>query len=190
MDVTRPKKVGSHCIKCFIFRNTVRITTNKAPVVSKSTTRRDVVLQTSASSPGGMLHPRVNEIYVPNFLYPLVTCDCLVSFTQNTSTIVNEMANFTGPSPGFSSRGAKNQEGPKTRRAGLFLFQHRMYAATSGPNVKCGAPISNGGPVGLATAPELLRRPWKRKILRSWICNQTKFQDPRHFAAWRKACCG
>ena len=46
----------------------------------------------------------------------------------------------TGPSPGFSSRGAKNQmEGLKTRRGGhIFQIQCWMYAATGGPNVKWG----------------------------------------------------
>jgi len=40
----------------------------------------------------------------------------------------------TGPSPGFSSRGAKNQmEGPKTRKGGhIFKIQYWMYAATGG----------------------------------------------------------
>jgi len=52
-----------------------------------------------------------------------------------------------GPSPGFSSRGAKNQEGPKTRKGGrTFKILYWMYAATKGPNVKWGAQISNGEP--------------------------------------------
>jgi len=40
----------------------------------------------------------------------------------------------TGPSPGFSSRGAKNQkEGPKTRRGGNILkMQYWMYVTTGG----------------------------------------------------------
>ena len=42
-----------------------------------------------------------------------------------------------GPSPGFSSRGARNQkEGPNTRRWGhIFKIQYWMYVATEGPNV-------------------------------------------------------
>ena len=49
------------------------------------------------------------------------------------------------PSPRFSSRGAKNQmEGQKKGRH-IFKIQYWMYAATGGPNVKWGAPISNGG---------------------------------------------
>jgi len=42
------------------------------------------------------------------------------------------------PSPGCSSRGAKNQkEGPKNRRGGhIFKIQYWMYAATGGPNLK------------------------------------------------------
>jgi len=47
----------------------------------------------------------------------------------------------SGPSPGCSSRGAKNQKGGH-----IFKIQYWMYAATGGPNVKWGAPISNGGP--------------------------------------------
>ena len=38
------------------------------------------------------------------------------------------------------------QGGPKTRRGGhIFKIQYWMYAATGGPNMKWGAPISNGG---------------------------------------------
>jgi len=40
----------------------------------------------------------------------------------------------SGPSPGFSSRGGH-----------IFKIQYWMYAATVGPNVKWGVPISNGG---------------------------------------------
>jgi len=29
----------------------------------------------------------VNEIYVPNFLYPLITCTCLVFFYQKNITV-------------------------------------------------------------------------------------------------------
>ena len=52
-----------------------------------------------------------------------------------------------GPSPGFSSKGVKDQkEGPKTRRGGhIFKIQYWMYAATGWPNVKWREPISNGG---------------------------------------------
>jgi len=44
--------------------------------------------------------------------------------------------------------GAKNQkEGPKSRRGSHILkIQYWTYAAIGGPNVKWGAPISNGGP--------------------------------------------
>ena len=50
--------------------------------------------------------------------------------------------------------GAKNQEWPKTRRGGhIFKIQYWMYVATGGPNVKWGAPISNGG--GGTTGPPL-----------------------------------
>jgi len=47
---------------------------------------------------------------------------------------------LAGPSPRFSSRGAKNQkEGPKTRRGGhIFKIQCWMYAATGGSDVKWG----------------------------------------------------
>jgi len=47
----------------------------------------------------------------------------------------------------LAAEGAKNQkEWPKTRRGGhIFKIQYWMYAATEGPNVKWGAPISNGG---------------------------------------------
>jgi len=39
----------------------------------------------------------------------------------------------TGPSPVFSSRGGKNQEGPKARRGGhIFKIQYWMYVATGG----------------------------------------------------------
>jgi len=38
------------------------------------------------------------------------------------------------------------KEGSKPRRGGNILkIQYWMYAATGGPNVKWGAPISNGG---------------------------------------------
>ena len=37
--------------------------------------------------------------------------------------------------------GAKNQKG-----CHIFKTQYWIYAATGGPNVKWGAPISNGGP--------------------------------------------
>jgi len=51
--------------------------------------------------------------------------------------------------PGVQARRqdvAKNEEGPKTRRGGhIFEIQYWMYAATGGPNVKWGAPISNEG---------------------------------------------
>jgi len=41
---------------------------------------------------------------------------------------------------------AKNQmEGPKNSRGHIFKIQYWMYAATGGPNVKWGEPISNGG---------------------------------------------
>jgi len=29
----------------------------------------------------------------------------------------------------------------------------------------------------------------QKDILRSWVCNQTKFEDRNQFAARRKACC-
>jgi len=46
----------------------------------------------------------------------------------------------SGPSPAFSSRGAKNQkEGPKTWRGDhIFKILYWMYAATRGPNMKWG----------------------------------------------------
>jgi len=48
-----------------------------------------------------------------------------------------------GPSPGFSSSGGQKPEGEH-----IFKIQYWIYAATGGPNVKWGAPISNGdGPV-------------------------------------------
>jgi len=55
---------------------------------------------------------------------------------------------------------AKNQkEGSITRRGGhIFKIHHWMYAATGGPNVKWGAPISNGE-AGHDWAPRW-RRPW------------------------------
>jgi len=31
---------------------------------------------------------------------------------------------------------------------------------------------------------------WTKKLLRSWVCNHTIFEDRSQFAAWRKACCG
>jgi len=40
---------------------------------------------------------------------------------------------FAGLSPGFSSRGAKNQKGGH-----IFKILYWMHAATRGPNVKCG----------------------------------------------------
>ena len=43
-----------------------------------------------------------------------------------------------GPSPGFSSRGAKNQEEPKPEGGPILKIQYWMYAATEGPNVKWG----------------------------------------------------
>jgi len=54
---------------------------------------------------------------------------------------------YAGPAPEFSSSG-----GSKTRRRGqkpeggrhIFKIQYWIYAATGGPNVKWGAPISNG----------------------------------------------
>jgi len=51
-----------------------------------------------------------------------------------------------GPSPGYSSRGAKNQkEGPKNRRGGHILkILYWMYAATRGPNVKWGHRFQMG----------------------------------------------
>jgi len=36
----------------------------------------------------------VNEISIPNFLYPLVTCIYLVIFTEHISPIVNKKATF------------------------------------------------------------------------------------------------
>jgi len=53
----------------------------------------------------------------------------------------------SGPSPGFSSKGAKKQmKGPKARSGGhIFKVQYWLYVATGKPNVKWGAPISNGG---------------------------------------------
>ena len=60
----------------------------------------------------------------------------------------------SGPSPGFSSRGGQKPErGAKNQKGGhIFKIQCWMYAATGGPNVKWGAPISNGGP-GTTGAP-------------------------------------
>jgi len=59
-----------------------------------------------------------------------------VSYAQHFSFemelfIINDCATMTmvtaGPSPGFSSRGAKNQiEGPKTRRGQIFQIQYWM----------------------------------------------------------------
>jgi len=47
---------------------------------------------------------------------------------------------LAGPSPGCSSRGARNQkEGPRTRRGGhIFKVLCYMYATVRGPNVKWG----------------------------------------------------
>ena len=52
-----------------------------------------------------------------------------------------------GPSPGFSSRrGQKPKRGANNQKGGhLFKIQYWMHAATGGPNVKWGAPLSNGG---------------------------------------------
>jgi len=44
-----------------------------------------------------------------------------------------------GPSPGFSSRGTKKTKGAKNQKEGhIFKIQYWMYAATGGPNLKCG----------------------------------------------------
>jgi len=53
----------------------------------------------------------------------------------------------TGPSPGFSSRGAKNQkEGPKTRRGATFLkYNIGCMQQPGGQTWNGGAPISNRG---------------------------------------------
>ena len=61
----------------------------------------------------------------------------------------------TGPSPGFSNRGAKIQkEGPKTRRGATFLKYSIGCMQQQGSQTRNGrAPISNGGPG--TTAPPL-----------------------------------
>jgi len=46
-----------------------------------------------------------------------------------------------GPSPGFRSRGAKNQKGGPH-----FKIQHWICVATGGQTWNGGAPILNGGP--------------------------------------------
>jgi len=66
----------------------------------------------------------------------------------------------SGPSPGFSSRvGQKTDGGAKNYKRGhIFKIQYWMYAATGGPNVKWGAPISYGGAGN--HWPHRWRRPW------------------------------
>ena len=59
----------------------------------------------------------------------------------------------SGPSPGFSSRGAKNQKGGH-----ILKIHYWIHVATGGPNVKWGAPISNG--VAGHHWPPRWRRPW------------------------------
>ena len=53
---------------------------------------------------------------------------------------------WAGPSPGFNSRGAKNQkEGPKTRRgAKFFKYSIGCMQQSGGQTRNEGAPISNG----------------------------------------------
>jgi len=57
-----------------------------------------------------------------------------------------------GPSPGFSSRGAKNQmEGPKTRRGShIFKIRYWMYGATKGQTWNGGHRFQMGGRAPLA----------------------------------------
>ena len=64
-----------------------------------------------------------------------------------------EFALETGPSPGFSSRGAKNQ-----KRGHIFKIQYWMYAAPGGPNVngrhrfQMGRAGTTGPPLATALA--------------------------------------
>jgi len=70
----------------------------------------------------------------------------------------------TGPSPGFSSKGAKNQEGQKPEGGGTFLkytIGYMQQPPTGGPNVKWGAPILNGGP---GTTGPRWRRSWDSTV--------------------------
>jgi len=59
---------------------------------------------------------------------------CASSTLAKTASSVTSHTPVAGPSPGFSSRGAKNQKGGH-----IFEILHWMYAATRGPNVKWGA---------------------------------------------------
>jgi len=49
--------------------------------------------------------------------------------------------------PGFSSRGGQKPKGGAKNQKGVHILkiQYWIYVATGGPNVKWGAPISNGG---------------------------------------------
>jgi len=75
----------------------------------------------------------------------------------------------------LAAGGAKKQkEVPKTRREGhIFKIQYWMYAATEGPNVKWGAPISNGG--GRAPLAPRWRDPAEQtsKVMRFPVVNLT-----------------
>jgi len=74
---------------------------------------------------------------------------CTFSLRNSTPTL------STGPSPGFSSRGAKNQkEGPETRRAGHIKKDSIGCMQKWGSKREMGGhPISNGEPG--TTAPPL-----------------------------------
>ena len=88
----------------------------------------------------------------------------------------------SGPSPGFSSRGAKNQkEGPKARKGHIFKIQYWLYVATGRPNVNWGAGHH---------WPPLWRRPCCKRLLH-WaslltlvyiICNKALLPPSASFA--------
>jgi len=70
-------------------------------------------------------------------------------FGQNESAVLRlwRITDQAGPSPGFSSRGAKNQkEGPKTRRGATFLkYSIGCMQQPVGQTQNGRAPISNVG---------------------------------------------